>query len=89
MDVADLPQSIPQTSAFSPSRRRSPFVLFRTRYGQPPHAGVAAGGGRSSAMSRSNVLEQFPRDRDLSHLEDDVAAMALNALLWGPYNPEI
>jgi hypothetical protein len=86
MDVADLPQSVPQTSAFSPIKAQ---VSFRTRYGQPPHAGVAAGGGRSSAMSRRNVLEQFPRHRDLSHLEDDVAAMALNARLWGPYNPEI
>jgi hypothetical protein len=57
------------------SRRTSPLVFDGMQNNQALHVVAAAGGGRSSAISR-RMSANRSRDGDPGHLECDVAAMA-------------
>src|ERR1700730_2286109 len=70
-----LARQAPKISILLASRRTSPLVFDRTHNNQALHVETAAGGGRSSAISR-RMWANRSRDGDPGHLECDVAAMA-------------
>ncbi len=53
----------------------SPYLIFRTAF---PHPSCWRGRRPQLGDQPQDIDEQFPRHRDLSHLEGDVTAMAHN-----------